>query len=152
MGSGLESLIGIWFHPFKIIIAGRLLLCQFPELLMILTVTATLKRGHMYKALITELAYSKHPVNISYSWAFVTMALDSWRGKGLYWLAKCPRETSYLQTPPGQFSTSDNLLFVQSSHFHIWSFNSFDLRKSCSLPFPSLECRVCVSAENTTTN
>lgn len=49
VGSGLESLLELWFHHLKIVISGKLLLCQFPELSKILTITATLKRGFCTK-------------------------------------------------------------------------------------------------------
>lgn len=108
----------------------------------------------MYKALITELAYSKHPVKLSYYWASVvtTVALDRSEGRGCSDQQKAPEKLSYLQTPPGQFSTGDNLLFVKSSHFHILSFNPCDVRKSSSLPFSGLQCIVSASAGNTTAN
>lgn len=64
VGSGLESLIGIMVWSLKNYNCRQIISVLIPWAVKN-TVTATPRRGYMYKALITELAYSKHPVNLS---------------------------------------------------------------------------------------
>lgn len=77
--SGLESLLELWFHHLKIVIS-----LSVPWAIKDTYHNCHTKERFLYKVLLTELAYSKHPVNLSYDWASVvsTVALDSSKGRG----------------------------------------------------------------------